>query len=192
MGDLIIIDESDRKHKQCKLLIEQAYPQYKDDDLKQVIYTSYDNENCYGMLVTKKRTDTGQLIDESIDNIVVPINKLNNSESNDNGNGAKEGTGNGTNTNATNGTNTNATNGTGNGANTKAKNGANGNGTRTNNTAATANKNQNDDKSLQIAVAVTNLFKDRLSNSVPPVSSSVQVNTGIATSVAIARAVLAK
>ena len=44
MGDLIILDESDRKHKQCKQLIEQEYSQYKDDDLKQVIYTSYDNE----------------------------------------------------------------------------------------------------------------------------------------------------
>ena len=189
MGDLIILDESDRKHKQCKQLIEQEYSQYKDDDLKQVIYTSYDNENCYGMLVTKKRTDTGQLIDESIDNIVVPINKLNNSESNGTGNGTEKGTEKGTGNGTGNGTKKGTKKGTENGTNTNATNGANGNGTGN---GAKQGAKQDDDKSLQIAVAVTNVFKDRLGNkSVPPVRSSVQVDTGIATSVAIATAAAA-
>ena len=194
MGDLIILDESDRKHKQCKQLIEQEYSEYKDDDLKQVIYTSYDNENCYGMLVTKKRTDTGQLIDESIDNIVVPINKLNNSESNAI-----------TQTDAVyeKRSNTDAVNDT-NGAekNTKdtkkdtkgAEKGTKGaeKGTKDAEKDTKGAVKTNDDKSLQIAVAVTNLFKDRFNNeSLSKVNPTIQDDISIATSVAIA-AVLAK
>ena len=65
-----IID--DHLHKLCKETFDKKYENMKPD--VEAVYTSHDDQYCYGMLFTKEKRD-GVYVDKSVKNVKCPFNK---------------------------------------------------------------------------------------------------------------------